>query len=59
MSTSEQYLHEVVVDQVDELEVARQDLLEKRDGPALERLGQHRVVRVRERAPRQIERLSV
>ena len=42
------------VDLVDDLELPRQQQLEPRDRPLLERLGQQRVVRVGERAPREV-----
>ena len=41
-------LHEEQVDIEDDLEVARQEVLQKRDRPLLESLGQNRVVRVEE-----------
>ena len=42
------HLHEMHVDLVDDLEVARQNALEERHTPPLERLRQQRVVRVAE-----------
>ena len=38
------------IDQVDDLQVSRQQPLEERDGPDFERFGQQRVVRVRKHA---------
>jgi hypothetical protein len=47
-------LEQRAVDQVDDLQVTRQQPLEKRDRPGLERFGQQRVVRVRENPPRHV-----
>ncbi len=47
-------VEEGTIDEVDDLQVARQDPLEERDRPDLERLGQQRVVGVREHAPRDL-----
>ena len=52
------YVEEARVDLVDDLQMARQQRLEQVDGPALERLGQHRVVRVGARLHHDVPRLQ-
>jgi hypothetical protein len=50
------FVEEGAVDQVDDLQVTRQQSLEERDRPDFECLGQQRVVRVREHAARDFPR---
>src|SRR5262249_26343646 len=47
-------IEQSTVDLEDDLQMARQQQLEPREGPLFERLGQQRVVRVRERPPREV-----
>ena len=47
-------IEQPAVDLEDDLQVARQQHLEPREGPLLERLGQQRVVRVGERSPGEV-----